>query len=288
MELAFAGLHQVCAPLLDRLERLPGPQHDALCTAFGLSAGAVPDRFLVGLAALGLFSVAAEERPLVCVVDDVQWLDRASQQALGFVARRLLAEPVALVFAAREYGDEEALSRLPELVVEGLAAHDAQQLLSSVLRGPIDERVRDRIVAETRGNPLALMELPRARTLAELAGGFGLPDAGALVGGIEDSFRRAARRTAGRGAATVAGRGGRARRRAVARVARGEPRRHEPGDRRPAVHQPQHGRLSPAQGVSQARSQVPPSARTACAPRRRTCRTSGASELKIEPSATPR
>jgi len=192
MELAFAGLHQLCGPVLDRLDRLPGPQRDALRTAFGQSAGPAPDRFLVGLAVLGLLSEVAEQRPLVCVVDDEQWLDRASAQALGFVARRLAADPVGLVFAARVPGED--LRGLPQLAVEGLRAHDARALLESVLAGPLDARVRDRFVAETRGNPLALLELPRGVTPAELAGGFGLPGAqpGAtpLAGRIEETFRR--------------------------------------------------------------------------------------------------
>jgi DNA-binding CsgD family transcriptional regulator len=187
-ELAFAGLHQLLAPVLDRVEGLPGPQRDALRTAFGLSAGPAPDRFLVGLAVLGVVSEAAAERPLVCLVDDVQWLDRASVQALGFVARRLAAEPVGLVFAATAPGAE--LAGLPELVVEGLREEDARVLLDSVLAGPVDARVRDLIVAETRGNPLALLELPRGLSPAELAGGFGLPAAGSLPGRIEESFRR--------------------------------------------------------------------------------------------------
>ena len=188
MELAFAGLHQLLAPVLDRADRLPVPQRDALRTAFGLSAGPVPDRFLVGLAALGLLSEVAAERPLLCVVDDEQWLDRASAQALGFAARRLAAEPVGLVFATRVLGQE--LAGLPELVVEGLPEADARALLDSALTGPVDERVRDLIVAETRGNPLALLELPRGRSPAELAGGFGLPAAVSLPERIEDSFRR--------------------------------------------------------------------------------------------------
>ena len=188
MELAFAGLHQLCAPMLDHLDRLPVPQRDALRTAFGLSAGPAPDRFLVGLAVLSLLSEVAEERPLVCLVDDEQWLDRASAQALAFVARRLAAESVGLVFAAREPGAE--LAGLPELAVEGLREDDARALLDSVLTGPLDARVRDRIVAETRGNPLALLELPRGLTPAELAGGFGLPGAVPLSGRIEESFRR--------------------------------------------------------------------------------------------------
>src|SRR5882672_1633963 len=188
MELAFAGLHQLCAPMLDRLERLPAPQRDALRTAFGVSPGSAPDRFLVALAVLSLLSDVAEEQPLVCLVDDEQWLDRASAQALAFVARRLEAEAVGLVFAARLASDDVA--GLPELVVDGLPERDARLLLDSVLTGPLDPRVRDRIVAETRGNPLALLELPRVFTPAELAGGFGLPGGGPLSGRIEESFRR--------------------------------------------------------------------------------------------------
>jgi DNA-binding CsgD family transcriptional regulator len=187
MELAFAALQQLCAPMLDRLDRLPGPQQDALGVAFGLRAGNPPDRFLVGLAVLSLLSAVAEEQPLVCVVDDAQWLDRASGQALVFVARRLLAESIALVFATRDAGAE--LVGLPKLTVEGLPSDDARALLGSAVRVPLDERVRERIVAETRGNPLALLELPRGLTPAELAGGFGLLDAPGLSGRIEDSFR---------------------------------------------------------------------------------------------------
>jgi hypothetical protein len=174
--------------MLDHLERLPEPQRDALRTAFGISAGPAPDRFLVGLAVLGLLSEAAGAGPLVGVVDDEQWLDRASAQALGFAARRLAAEPVGLIFAARVPGEE--LAGLPELAVTGLGERDARALLSSVLAGPLDARVRDRIVAETRGNPLALLELPRGLTSAQLAGGFGLPGAGPLSGRIEESFGR--------------------------------------------------------------------------------------------------
>jgi DNA-binding CsgD family transcriptional regulator/tetratricopeptide (TPR) repeat protein len=188
MELAFAGLHQLLAPALDRIDRLPGPQREALRTTFGLSAGPPPDRFLVGLAVLGLVSEVAAERPLICVVDDEQWLDRASVQALGFAARRLAADPVGLVFAARVAGAE--LAGLPELAVEGLGEDDARALLDSALTGPVDAQVRDLIVAETRGNPLALLELPRGMPPAELAGGFGLPGSGPLPGRIEDSFRR--------------------------------------------------------------------------------------------------
>ena len=190
MELAFAGLQQLCAPMLDRLEHLPRPQRDALRLAFALSEGAPPDRFLVALAVLSLLSEVAEDRPLLCLVDDVQWLDRASAQALAFVARRLLAESIALVFAMRQSGEQEELVGLPELIVDGLHDGDARALLGSVIRGPLDERVRDRIVAEARGNPLALLELPRALTPAELAGGFARPGALPLSGRIEDSFRR--------------------------------------------------------------------------------------------------
>jgi AAA ATPase domain len=188
MELAFAALQQLCAPLLDRLDRLPAPQRDALRVAFGLRAGDAPDRFLVGLAVLSLLAEVADEQPFLCVVDDAQWLDRASAQALVFVARRLLAESVALVLVTREPGDE--LQGFQELVVEGLRDGDARTLLNSALRVPLDERVSERIVAETRGNPLALLELPRGLTPPQLAGGFGLPDALPLSGRIEDSFQR--------------------------------------------------------------------------------------------------
>src|SRR5882762_8886420 len=188
MELAFAGLHQLCAPMLDYLGRLPVPQRDALRTALGISPGLPPDRFLVALAVLSLFSEVAEERPLICLVDDEQWLDRASAQVLGFVARRLRAESVGVVFAARTPSGEVA--GLPDLVLEGLGEGDARSLLDSVLTGPLDARVRDQIVIETRGNPLALLELVRGSTPAELAGGFGLPGTVALSGTIEMSFRR--------------------------------------------------------------------------------------------------
>ena len=185
-ELAFAGLHQLCVPLLDRLDRLPGPQRDALKVTFGLSEGPVPDRFLVGLAVLGLLAEAAEEHALVCVVDDAQWLDTASAQALAFVARRLFAESVVLLFAARQPTDE--LTGLPELPVGGLQETDARELLRSVVPGRMDERVREQVMAETRGNPLALLELTRGLSPAQLAGGFGLPGALSLEGRIEQSF----------------------------------------------------------------------------------------------------
>ena len=188
MELAFAGLHQLLAQMLDRLEGLPVPQRDALRTALGVGPGPAPDRFLVALAVLSLLSEVAEERPLVCVVDDEQWLDRASAQVLAFVARRLEAESVGLVFAARALSGEVA--GLPELLVAGLHDGDARALLDSVLAWPVDTRVRDQIVAEARGNPLALLELVRGVTPAELAGGFGLPGAVPLSRTIEESFRR--------------------------------------------------------------------------------------------------
>src|SRR4249920_17425 len=188
MELAFAGLHQLCAPMLNRAGRLPVPQRDALRTAFGLAPGPPPDRFFVGLAVLSLLSGVAGDHPLICLVDDEQWLDRASAQALGFVARRLAADPVGLVFAAREPGAE--LAALPELEVGGLRESDARALLDSALVGPLDNRVRDQIVAETQGNPLALLELPRGLSPADLAGGFGLPGAAPLSERIAESFRR--------------------------------------------------------------------------------------------------
>jgi DNA-binding CsgD family transcriptional regulator len=188
MELAFAGLHQLCAPMLDGLEALPSPQRDALRVAFGLQDGAAPDRFLVALATLSLLAGAAEVEPLVCLLDDVQWLDRASTQTLAFVARRLLAEPITMVFAVRQPNDADELTGLPELVVGGLADDDARLLLAAAMPGRLDERVRDQIVAETRGNPLALLELPRGLTSAELAGGFALPDARPVASRVEETF----------------------------------------------------------------------------------------------------
>src|SRR4051794_23079583 len=188
MELAFASLHQLCGPLLDRLEGLPAPQRQAMEIVFGLTAGEAPDRFLVGLAVLSLFSEVAEQRPLLCVVDDAQWLDAASALTLAFVARRLLAEPVAIVFAAREPGEE--LLHVSELEVAGVQNGDARAPLSSAVRFKLDERVRDRIIAETRGNPLALLELPRGLTARQLAGGFRLVEAQGLAGRIEESFVR--------------------------------------------------------------------------------------------------
>jgi DNA-binding CsgD family transcriptional regulator len=189
-ELPFAGLHQLCAPLLRRLDRLAEPQRTALRRALGLAAGPAPDRFLVGLAVLGLLAATTDERPLLCLVDDAHRLDGASAQVLGFVARRLRAEAVAMVFAVRPTGGEGDLAGLPELAVEGLADEDARALLASAVPGVLDERVRDRIVAETRGIPSALLELPRTMVAAELASGFALPDAGDLPRLVEEHYRR--------------------------------------------------------------------------------------------------
>jgi hypothetical protein len=188
MELAFAGLHQLCAPLLAGLEVLPERQADALRVALGMSSGAAPDRFLVGLATLGLLAHSAEQQPLVCIVDDEQWLDRASAQVLGFVARRLAAESVGLVFAARvPTSDLAGLSQLP---VAGLSVSGARALLDAEATVPLDSWVRDQLVAETGGNPLALLEWPRALTTAQWSGGFGLPGAVRLSGGVAEGFRR--------------------------------------------------------------------------------------------------
>ena len=193
MELPFAGLHQLCLPMLHLRDRLPGPQSEALAVAFGYSAGSPPDRFLVGLAALSLLAMVSEDGPLLCAIDDSQWLDQASAQTLTFVSRRLFVERIAMVFSVREPVAGAEWRGLPELAVGGLADDHARALLDSVVPGRLDERVRDRIVAETRGNPLALLELPRGLTAAELAGGFGRPDAQPLASRIERSFARRVR-----------------------------------------------------------------------------------------------
>ena len=190
MELAFAGLHLLCAPLIERLELLPGPQRDALGTAFGLSLGDSPDRFLVGLAVLSLLAAAAEKEPVVCLIDDAQWLDRASAQVLGFVARRLVAESVVIIFATRQPAELVELAGLPELTVEPLDQSDAMAVLAAAIPGKMDERVQGRILREAGGNPLALLELPRAWTPAAFAGGYGLPDGHSVSDRIEASFRR--------------------------------------------------------------------------------------------------
>jgi DNA-binding CsgD family transcriptional regulator/tetratricopeptide (TPR) repeat protein len=189
MELAFAGLHQLCTPMLDCLGRLPGPQRNALAAVSGLTAGGPVDRFLVGLSVLSLLAEVAEEQPLVCLIDDAHWLDRVSAQTLAFVARRLMAERIALVFVVRDPSDHE-FAGLPELVIRGLADADAHALLDSVISGPVDERIRGRIVAETRGNPLALQEYSQGLTSAELAFGFGLPDSMPTAGRLEQGFLR--------------------------------------------------------------------------------------------------
>jgi DNA-binding CsgD family transcriptional regulator len=190
LEMPFAALHQLCRPMLDSLAALPEPQERALEIAFGLAPGSAPDRFVVGLSVLSLLAEVATKQPLVCLVDDAQWLDEASCHVLGFVGRRLLAEAVLLVFSIRETGDERLLSALPELTLEGLTNGDARALLSGAIPGHLDEKVRDRLVAETRGNPLALLELPRAMNPAELAGGFAMPTTASLPNHIHDQYLR--------------------------------------------------------------------------------------------------
>jgi DNA-binding CsgD family transcriptional regulator len=188
-ELAFGGLHQLCAPLIDRLDQLPAPQRAALETAFGMSAGSPPDRFLVGLAVLSLVGDAAQDAPVVCLVDDAQWLDQISAQTLAFVARRLVAERVVLVFGERAPARRDSFDRLPTLQVTGLADHDARALLHVVAPGPLDHRIREQILAEARGNPLAILELPRERTSSSVAdpdGRAGQP----LASRIEKGFLR--------------------------------------------------------------------------------------------------
>ncbi|WP_246290531.1 AAA family ATPase [Lentzea indica] len=186
MELAFATLHQFCVPLLGRMKDLPEPQRDALETVFGMRAGSPPERFLVGLAVLSLLSDVSEGGPVLCLLDDAQWTDQASAQVLGFVARRLLAESIAFVFAARHRAQD--LFGLPELEVTGLSKADALALLNSATRARLDHGIRDRVLAEARGNPLALLELPRELTVTQVAGGFGLLHTDALPNRIEESF----------------------------------------------------------------------------------------------------
>ena len=193
LELPFAAVHQLCRPMLSDLSALPGPQAGALRVAFGLEAGSVPDRFVVGLAVLSLLAQAASERPLVVLVDDAQWLDEPSAQVLGFVARRLLAEPVLLLFAVREVDEERLFPDLPALALEGLGDEDAKSLLRAAVTGPLDELVRDRIVAETRGNPLALLEFPRAMSPSELAGGFAVLTSSTLTGQLHSRYLRRVR-----------------------------------------------------------------------------------------------
>jgi DNA-binding CsgD family transcriptional regulator len=189
-ELAYAGLHQLCAPLLHHLEQLPVPQREALETIFGRSAGAPPDRFLIALATLTLFAESAEQQPLLCVIDDAQWLDQASTDVLGFVGRRLLAERIALVFAARSGSGSDILDGLPSLSIRGLGDSDARTLLLDNVRGPLDAAVCEQIITESHGNPLALLELPRTWNAAKVAGGFGLPGFQQVMSKIEHSYRR--------------------------------------------------------------------------------------------------
>jgi DNA-binding CsgD family transcriptional regulator len=197
LEMPFAALYQLCMPMLDELTALPKRQQEALRVAFGLADGDAPDRFLVGLAVLGLLAEVAAKRPLVCLVDDAQWLDEPSGQVLGFVGRRLLAEAVLLLFAVREAGDERLLPSLPTLTIEGLTEDDARALLTAAVPGHLDEQVRDRIVAETRGNPLGLLELPREMSPAELAGGFAAPGQSVASGDVEDYYLRRVRALSG-------------------------------------------------------------------------------------------
>jgi len=189
-EFPYAGLHQLCVSVLDSLERVPEPQREALARVFGRTAGPAPDRFLVGLATLSLFAEVAEQQPFICIVDDAQWLDDASAQILGFIARRLLGERVAVVCAARGAAGDDVLAGLPELSIFGLAESDARSLLLNSLHGPLDAAVCDRIITESHGNPLVLLELPRTWNAADLAGGFGLPGRSPMVSKIEQSYAR--------------------------------------------------------------------------------------------------
>ena len=208
MEIAYSGLHQLCRPMLDLVERLPPRNDGALATVFGVGEGPPPDRFLVGLATLSLFAEAAEQHPLVCIVDDAQWIDQASAEILGFVARRLLAERVALVGAARTGIGDGVLAGLPELAVGALGDADARALLLENLIGPLDAVVCDEIVAESHGNPLALLEFPRTWTASELAGGFALPESHPAADTDRGRLQATARPTPTRHAAPGA-RGGR-------------------------------------------------------------------------------
>jgi DNA-binding CsgD family transcriptional regulator len=193
LELPFAALHQLCAPMLDGLAALPQPQQQALRVTFGLTSGSAPDRFLVGLAVLSLLAETAAARPLVCLVDDAQWLDDASAQVLGFVARRLMADSVLLMFAVRGTADERLLPALPTLTLQGLVDDEARALLTAAVPGHVDPKVRDRLVAETRGHPLALLELARGLSDAELAGGYAMPTAAPLSADLQDHYLRQVR-----------------------------------------------------------------------------------------------
>ena len=238
MELAYAALHQLCTPMLDRLDILPAPQREALRTAFGLSTGPPPDQFLVGLAGLGLLAATAAKQPLICIVDDAQWLDHTSAQTLTFVARRLLAEPVAMLFAVRETGSDHLLEGLAELDVDGLRRHDARALLESTFPGRLDTHVRDRIVAETHGNPLALLELTRGRSPGRTRRRVRTSRHAATGQQDRAEFPGSAARATRRHATAPARRRGRTGRRCRSAVARHGAPRHRPdaarscGDRR--------------------------------------------------------
>ena len=190
LELPFAAIHQLCKPVFAGIDALPEPQQQALRVAFGLAVGTPPDRFVVGLAVLGLLAEAAAERPFICLVDDAQWLDEPSRSALGFVARRLLAEPLLLLLSVRETGDNQLFAALPSLSLDGLSEQDARALVTFAVPGHLDDQVRDRIVSETGGNPLRLLELPREMSQAELAGGFREPQTDSSFGPMEDHYTR--------------------------------------------------------------------------------------------------
>jgi DNA-binding CsgD family transcriptional regulator len=190
LELAYSGLHQVCGSMLDQLDRLPDPQRDALAIVFGLSAGPAPNPFLVGLATLTLLAEVAEQRPLACIVDDAQWLDQASEKILAFVARRLLAERIAIVCATRAGVGDDMFAGLPELLIDRLGDDDARTLLLDNVHGPLDEAVCEQVLLESRGNALAVLELARSSNHSDLAGGYGLPGSGPVAGKIEKSYER--------------------------------------------------------------------------------------------------
>jgi hypothetical protein len=190
MELPYAGLQQLCGPILGRLTALPAPHRNALETVFGFSAGPPPDRFLVGMAVLGLLNNAAQDRPVVWIIDDAQWMDRSSIQAIAFASRRSQTERVLVVIAARDMDEDGDLAGIPEMPLGGLDAEDAERLFDSVVTGPTDPAVRDRIIAETRGNPLALLELPRSWTTAELVEGFSGSERVPVTGRLEVAFAK--------------------------------------------------------------------------------------------------
>jgi DNA-binding CsgD family transcriptional regulator len=188
MELPFAAAQQLCAPIMSADARLPPPQRDAIDIAFGLRPGSAPNPFLIALAVLGLLSEAARERALLCIIDDAQWLDRASAVALGFAARRLAVERIAMVFAVRDLDD--APRGLPQIPVPPLGHRDSRALLESVLPAPLDDQVIERLIVESAGNPLALVELPYDLVPSTIAGGFGMPAPAPVHAGVEQGFER--------------------------------------------------------------------------------------------------